>query len=808
MGTLIRDLRYAVRALVRNRGFTLAALLTLALGIGANTAIFTVVNTVLLQPLPYGEPDRLTLLWMVNTRENIDRDITSYPAFSDWRSQSRSFDGVAAYSQRNIQLTAGEGEPEQMRGAFVTQDFFDVLGVSAFAGRTLLPENNDPGEEAVVVLSYALWMRRFGGDRDLIGRSIPMDGREWSVVGVMPPGFQYPETVELWMPLAPVGPMANNMESRGALWLPVIGRLAPGVTLERAQSEMTGIAARLAEEYPAQNGQGIFLEPLHESVVGQVRPALLVLLGAVAFVLMIACANVANLLLARGAVRRREISVRLSVGASGGQLARQLLTESMVLACMGGLAGFALAIFGVNALAAASPPGIPRLDDLSVSAPVIGFTFLVSLVTGLLFGLAPAVQAARAPLSTVLRDTERGDGAHMGRIRPLLVVAEIALALVLLVGAGLMIRTAMALQSVDPGFNPDNVLTVRVTVPASRYADPPMVMDVHDRILASLDALPGVTSTAAVTNLFLSRLPNMAPITMEGTPPRGPDDPIVSVVNDVATADYFETMGMRLVAGRTFAETDNPESPPVVLVNEAFVRQFIPDGNAPDKRFTYGDGTGENVQWYTIAGVIADTRRSGPTEPVRPEAYFAQSQFPARGLMLMIRTAGAPLDLLPSVRSAIRQVDAQLPLAEVATVEQLMQRALSARRFTMQVLMLFAAVAATLAAIGIYGVMAYLVNHRTREMGVRLAVGAEPADVVRLVLGSAARQIVPGLLIGLAGSLLLTRLLRTQLFGVSPTDPITYAAVALALGGVALLASWLPARRAARVDPMFALRSD
>jgi predicted permease len=808
MNSLIRDLRYAIRALRRNRGFTLAALLTLALGIGANTAIFTVVNTVLLQPLPYGEPDRLTILWMANSLENIDRDVTSYPAFSDWRSASRSFAAMSAFTRRNVQLTAGEGDPEQLRVALVTEDFFDVMGVSAMAGRVLQPENNQPGNESVVVLSYGLWMRRFGGERSLIGQTIPVDGTEVTVVGVMPPGFQYPEAVDLWMPLAPVGGMANNMQSRGSLWLSVLGRLAPGIPVDRAQTEMSDIAARIAEEYPANRGQGILLEPLHESVVGQVRPALMVLLGAVAFVLMIACANVANLLLARGAARRREVSVRLAVGASGGQLARQLLTESVVLASAGGIAGFALATFGIRALAAASPPGIPRLENLGVDAPVIAFSLFVTLATGILFGLAPAVQAARAPLSSVLRDAERGDGAHMGRIRPLLVVAEIALALVLLVGAGLMIRTAIALQTVDPGFDPENVLTARLTLPVSRYPESAQVMDVHSRILEAIETAPGVTSAAAVSNLFLSRLPNMAAITMEGAPPRGPDDPIVSVVNDVATADFFETMGIPLVAGRQFTATDQPTSVPVVIVNEAFGRQFVPEGEAVGRRFAFGDGTGDNLQWFTIAAVSRDTRRAGPTEPVRPEAFFAQSQFPARALTLLVRTAGDPLALLASVRGAVNRVDAQLPLAEVATVEQQMQRALSTRRFTMQVLMLFAVVAATLATIGIYGVMAYLVSHRTREMGVRLAVGAEPGHVVRLVLGSAARQIVPGLGLGLAGAFFLTRMLRSQLFGVSATDPLTYAGVALALGGVALLASWLPARRAARVDPMEALRNE
>ncbi len=806
---VVRELRLSVRGLLRSGAFAAAALVTLALGIGANTAIFTVVHTVLLQPLPFGEPDRIVVVWMDNRRENIDRDVTSYPMFERWRESNRSFTHMAGYAERTAHLTAGEGDPEQLRSALVSGDFFEVMGVPAWLGRTLGAEDMVPGQHEVVVLSHGLWQRRFGADRSIVGQGMVLGGSTVTVVGVMPPGFAYPEkATELWMPLAPVGGMERQMQALGSLWLSVIGRLGSGVALASAQSEMTGIAQRLEEEDAAFRGVGVRLESLHETIVGNVRPALLVLLGAVAFVLLIACANVANLLLARGAARRREVSVRLAVGASRRRLAFQLLTESMVLAVAGGLAGLALAWVGVRALVAASPPGIPRIEDLGVGLTVVAFAAGASLLTGALFGLAPMLQAVRAPIASVMREGERGHGVHLGRVRPVLVMAEIALALVLLVGAGLMIRSALALQSVDVGFDPRGVLTARVTLPAARYAESDQVVAFTERLIESVGALPGVERAAAVSTLFLDRLPNMGQITMQGDPPRQEGDPIVAVAYDAATDGYFETMRMRRVAGRTFGPTDVLESGTVAIVNESFVRQFVPAADAVGRRFAFGDGTAEDAEWIEIVGVVADAKRLGTAEPVRPEAYFPHRQLRARGMTLLVRAAGDPLALAGPVRAAVRALDAELPLATVSTVEQQMEQALSARRFVTRVLLLFAAVAAVLAAVGIYGVMAYLVSQRTREMGIRMAIGAHPGDVVRLVLRNATWQIVPGLLLGAAGALALTRLLRNQLFGVSATDPATFVGVTLLLGLVALLASWLPARRAAAVDPVVALRTD
>ncbi|MCI0433912.1 MAG: ABC transporter permease [Gemmatimonadetes bacterium] len=808
LGNVVREVRYASRALLRNGAFAIAALVTLALGIGANTAIFTVVHTVLLRPLPFGEPDRLVVIWMDNRRESIDRDVTSFPMFSLWREGSRGFEHMAAIARRNLNLTSGEGEPEELRAALVTGDYFEVLDVPVWAGRALTGDDTRPGNHEVVVLSYGLWQRRFGGDREMVGERVMLNGSPHMVVGITPAGFRHPGEADLWLPLAPVGPLERQMQSRGNLWLSVIGRLTPGTPLPQAQAEMTSIAQRLEQDDPAFGGYGVRLESLHESVVGDVRPALLILLGAVAFVLLIACANVANLLLARGAARRREVSVRLAIGAGRAQLARQLLIESMVLALAGGVAGFALAWASVVMLSAANPPAIPRIEDLRIGGMVMAFAAAVSLITGVLFGLAPALQAIRSPLASALRESERGHGAQIGRVRPVLVIAEIALALMLLVGAGLMIRSAIALQSVEPGFDPQGVLTARVSLPQARYAESGQIVAFHERLIESVQSLPGVESAAGVSTLFLDRLPNMAGITMQGTPPRQPGDPVVSVAYDAATDDLFETMRFRLVTGRPFAPTDVLESQSVAVVNEAFVRQFVPDGQAVGRRFAFGDGTEENPDWVEIIGVLADAKRSGAAEPVRPEAFFPHRQFRARTLTLLVRAASDPLALVPPVREALRQIDAELPLADVGTVEQEMARSLSARSFITRVLLIFALVAAVLAAVGIYGVMAYLVSQRTREMGIRMAVGAHPGDVIGLVLRNASVQIVPGLIIGAAGALLLTRLLQNQLFGVTATDPSTFIAVTLLLGLVAILASWLPARRAAAVDPVVALRTE
>jgi putative ABC transport system permease protein len=807
MESFVRDLQYGFRTLARSRGFAFAALLTLALGIGANTAIFSVVNGVVLRPLPYGEPDRIAILWLNNTPEGIEEDITSFPTFSDWRERSTSFSHMAAIAGTNRNLT-GSGDPEQVRAALVTADFFGVMASDAAVGRTLLPEENEPGREQVAVLSHGLFTRRFGGDASVVGSTIQLNGTPHTVVGVMPRGFAFPDDVELWLPLAPVAGLAQTMESRGSLWLQVLGRLGDDASIVGAQTEMTRISEALAEEYPQQQGYGVKVEPLHEDVVGDVRPALFVLFGAVAFVLLIACSNVANLLLARGAARQREVAVRLALGADRGRVVRQLLTESLVLSLAGGVIGLLLAWWAVGLLVAGAPADLPRVDAIGFDGRVVGFGVLASLITGLVFGAAPALQASRTELTTTLREGGRGatGAALLDRLRPVLVAAEVALALILLAGAGLLVRSFAALQGVDAGFETEDRLTFRVTLPGGeRYAGEGAVERFFASLEDRLESTPGAESVAAVSNLFLSRLPNMAPITIEGQPPRGPDDARISVTMDAALGDLPSTLGIDVVRGRWFEPSDDDRVAPVAVVNETFVATFLAGEEAVGRRFVFGD-PGENNEWITIVGIVQDTKRSGLAEPVRPEALFHHPQFTTNTLQFVVTARGDALALGPAVRAAVNDLDPEQPIAQLSTIDATIGEAVATRRFVMQLLALFSAVAVVLAAIGIYGVMAYLVSQRTRELGVRMAIGARPRNVLALVMRDAALYVAPGLLIGTIGALALSRFLRTQLYGVSATDPLTLIGVAVLFTLVALVASGVPAYRAARVDPMEALR--
>ncbi|MGH7444883.1 MAG: ABC transporter permease [Longimicrobiales bacterium] len=808
METLLRDVRFAFRTLLRNRGFALAALVTLALGIGASTAVFSVVNAVLIRPLPYADPDEVMIVWLRNVPESIEEDVTSFPNFSDWQARNTSFEHLAAASATNVNLTTG-GEPEQLRAARVSAGFFDVAGVGAVLGRTLFESESEPGAEGVVVLSHGVWARRFGGDPQIIDRTVSLNGSPYTIVGVMPPAFDLPHDVDLWIPLAPVGSLEPLMQARGALWLQVFGRLRDGVPVERAQMDMNAVAGSLAEQYPQQAGWGVNLEPLREELVGDVRPGLLVLLGAVGFVLLIACANVANLLLARGAVRGREISVRLAIGAERSRVVRQLLTESVLLGLAGGALGLVCALWTTRLVATHAPTGLEWLTSASVDPTVVAFAVLISLATGILFGVAPALQASGAQLSDALREGGRGGtGAVLDRLGPVLVATQVGLALVLLVGAGLLMRSFVALQDVPLGFESESRLTFRISLPAARYPDGADAQRFFNAALDDIRALPGVESAAAVSNLLLPRLPGMAAITVAGQAPAGPDDPRISVVNDAVLGNFFETMNIELVRGRRFNATDGEEAPSAVIVNETFVRTFLSDGRDPiGRRFVFGQ-PGDDATWNTIVGVVRDTKRSGAAQDIRPEAFFVHAQNPRGSMQFVIATNGDPLALVAAVRNVIGNLDRDLPVAQLETVTGLLGEEVAMRRFIMQLLALFSLLAATLAAIGIYGVMAYLVTQRTRELGIRMAVGAHRGAVLLLVLGDAARQIVPGLILGTAAALALSRLLRSQLFGVGPNDPATFVAVALLFTAVALLASALPAWRATQTDPMAAFRAD
>jgi len=808
MESFFRDIRLGVRSLMRTPSFTIAAVLTLALGVGANTAIFSAVHGVLLRPLPYPDGDRLAVVWTTSEQEGLERDVFSYPSFVDVREQASTLAGLAGYSNAAATFSEGE-EVERVAGATVTADFFDVLGVEPALGRTFGPAEVDAGVDDVIMLSHGLWTRQFGADGSIQGRRIQIGASTAEVVGVMPRGFAYPDRAEFWRPLVRTEGEAAFFDARNVFWLRTIGRVAPTTSFDQANAELVAVTRRLAEEYPAeQEGIGFWAEPLRDTIVGDVRPALLVLLGAVGFVLLIACANVANLLLARGAARHKELAVRAALGASGGRLARQVLTESLALSLIGGAAGVMLAIWGSAALIAASPPDLPMVEHVGINGAVVAFATIVALLTGLLFGLAPALQARAATLGSVLREGGRGGaGDRVGRVRPLLITLEVALALVLLVGAGLLVRSFATLQSVDAGFRTENVLSFRMTLPSARYPGGEELRGFRSELAARLEAMPNVESVSGISTLFLSPLPNMAPITMDGRPTE-PGAQQASVTIDVVDPGFMAAMDVPIVRGRDFGVEDGPNDVPAAIVNETFVRRYLPAEDPIGQRFVWGSAENPDAVWYTIVGVAADTRRSGLAEPPRAEGYQSTTQALYRTMEYVVTTRGDPLAVVPELRTVLRAMDPGLPIFDIRTVEQVLADDIATNRFVMLLLVGFAAVAVTLAAIGIYGVLTYLVGQRAREIGIRMALGAERRDVLVLVLRDSLKSVLPGVLLGIAGALILTRLLAAQLHGISATDPLTFAGVTVLLLTVALFASAVPARRAASVEPMVTLKED
>jgi putative ABC transport system permease protein len=804
---LTRDARQGFRSLRHSPGFAGAALLTIALGVGATTAIFSVVQGVLLRPLPFPEPDRLVSVWLNNTREGIEEDVTSYPNFRDWREQSRAFDHVVGVAT-GVQSLTGEGEPEEVPSAIVTEGFFEMLGVQPAIGRGFRPEELEAESGGqVVVLSYELWTRRMGADPGVIGRTILLGGAAFEVVGVMPPERRYPPEAELWVPLTFEG-RAELREARGVLWLPVVGRLAPGVSLPEAQSEMSALAAGLAEAFPNENeGTGIKLEPLQETLVGDMRIPLLILVGAVALVLLIGAANVANLLLARGAARGREMALRLALGAGRGRLARQVLTESSLLGLIGGALGAGLAVACVSLLVRLAPPELPRIDGVTVDVPALVFALLVALATSVLFGVAPALQVGRRQAADDLRaGGKSGSDRGLSRLRAVFVATQFALALVLLVGSGLLVRSFLNLQAVDPGFEPSGVLSFRIGLPASRYEDYDAVRAFHDGLLPELASIPGVEGAATVSNVFLSRLPNMGGVTIESRPELDPANNPVAY--DAASAGFVDVLGMRLVAGRDFGPTDERRSPPVAIVNELFVRTFLPNRDPLGERFLFGTPSGDDPPWITIVGVVEDAQRWGMGEPLRPYVFRPMPQFLDRRVDVLLRSTGDPVEYAAAAREIVGGHDPDLPVTNLRTLDQAISDSLARQRFLMLLLGGFAAAATVLAAVGIYGVMAYLVGRRTREIGIRVAMGASRGTVVGGVLSDAMVQVTGGLVAGLLGAWVLTRFLRSQLFGLEPSDPLTFLGVTVLLVAVAMMASWVPARRAAGVDPTVAFREE
>jgi len=808
MRTLWQDLRYGARMLLKNPGFTLIAVLTLALGIGANTAIFSVINGVLLSALPYPHPEQLAMVWCDNRRQGIPDDITSYPNFVDWRDRNKTFQGMAGVTSDRYNLT-GTGEPEEIRGATVSINFFQLIGVNPMLGRVFTAEEEQPGRDKVVVLSHSLWQRRFGGNPGILNKTISLSDETYLVVGIMPPGFQFPENTEIWGPLAPDEGMRSD-KARFGFFLPVVGRLKPGVTRAQAQADLDVVANQIEKQFPDMAGYGVNVVPVLENTVGPIRRALMILFVAVLFVLLIACSNVANLLLARATVRQREVAVRAALGAGRWRIVRQLLTESMLLAALGGALGVLLAWWGLRLLVDLSPANIPRLENIRLDGRVLWFTLALSLLTGLIFGLAPALQTSHLKLSEALKEGARtgagGAGRHAQRIRGIFIVAEVALTLALLVGAGLLVRSFWRLQHINPGFRTDHLLTLRVTLWGSKYRQGAQAVSFYDRLQERLAALPGVVSASATSDIMLRRLATSASFTIENRP-RDPGELALELPFDRAQPNYFQTMGVQLLRGRAFTAQDTRENPRVAIVNETFVKRYFPNDDPVGKRFTFGGG-GPNARWITIVGVVRDTKRQGVDQPVRIESWMPLAQMPSGSMDVVLRTTGDPLALSNAVREAVWSIDRDLPIPSIQTMEQILSERVAQRRLNMLLLGLFALVALVLAAVGIYGVMSYAVTQRTHEIGVRVALGAQTRDVLRLVVGQGMMLALAGVVIGLIATFILTRLMATLLFGVSATDPITFAAIAVLMLGVALAACYIPARRAAKVDPMIALRCE
>jgi putative ABC transport system permease protein len=805
MQSFWQDLRYGARMLLKNPGFTLIAVLTLALGIGANTAIFSVVNGVLWSALPYPQPEQLAMVWLDNRRQGIREDITSYPNFLDWREQNKTFQGMAGVRDRNVNLT-GVGEPEEIRAATVSANFFQLMGVNPVRGRGFTAEEEQPGKDKIVVLSHSLWQRRFGGDPGILNKNISLNGESHVVAGVAPPGFQFPEKTEIWAPLAPNEQMRA---ARSVFWLPVVGRLKPGVTRAHAQADMDLIGKQLENQYPDMNaGYGINVVPLTEQTVGSIRRSLLVLFGAVLFVLLIACANVANLLLARAATRQREVAVRAALGAGRWRIVRQLLTESLLLAGVGGALGVFLAWWGLQLLLDLSPANIPRLENILLDGRALGFTLGLSLLTGLIFGLAPALQTSQLKLSETLKEGGRGGAGspRAQRIRGVFIVAEVALTLALLVGAGLLIRSFWRLQQVDPGFETDRILTMRLTLPRSKYPEGAQVASFYERLQERLSALPGIEAASATSGILLPMVTNSSNFTIENKP-QDPREQQLELPFNAVMPNYFQTMGVQLLSGRAFTAQDARDKPRVAIVNETFVKHYFPNEDPVGRRFTFGDAT-DNPQWNTIVGVVRDSKRQGLDQPIRMESWLPHAQTQPRRMEVVLRAAGDPLALSQAVREAVWSLDRDLPIPKMETVERILSENVAQRRLNMLLLGLFALVALILATVGIYGVMSYAVTQRTNEIGIRMAMGAQTSDVIRLVLKQGMKLALAGVAIGLVATFALTRLMASLLFGVSATDPITFAAIAALLTGVALLACFIPARRATKVDPMVALRCE
>ena len=804
MDSLIKDIRYGVRSLMKRPALALIAIFTLAVGIGANSAIFSAVNALLINPLPFSEPDRILAIWETQPSRGVVRNEVSMANYLDWRSQNQTFEKLGLYRWWSPNLT-GLDTPERIQAFLVTGNFLDVLGVKPALGRGFADDEDQPGKESVAILTHGLWQRRFGGDPEIVNKTITLSGYTCTVIGVMPQGFNYPAGVEVLVPIEITPESARNRRSHSYY---VVGRLKPGVSVSQAQTDLATIASRLENEYAESNtGWGVVVYPIVEDAVRLYKTAVLALMAAVGFVLLIVCANVANLMLARAAGRQKEMALRAALGAGRWRLVRQLLTESLLLALVGGGLGVLIATWGVDLLRTLNPGKaaqfVPGWDRLGVDPAVLAFNLGLSLFTGVLLGLAPAWQLSKTDLNNALKEGGRQSSLGSHRLRGLLVISEVALSLMLLVSAGLLMRTFLVLLKTEPGFNPNNVMTMRLNLPGTKYKDEAQRSAFYQELLRRVQSLPGVESAAAVNYLPLGGSNSSDSFLVEGIPDPPPGQEFIGRYRN-CTPDYFRTMGIPIVKGRAFTDQDKAGSPPVIIVNESMAEKYWPGADPIGKRVRFNAPLSK-APWMQVVGVVKDVKHDLQT-PITTDYYLPHAQDSWSSMVLVARTKGDPLSVAGDMRQQVWSLDKDQPVYDVQTMEQVRAFSVSLYSFSAGSLGIFAAIALLLASIGIYGVMSYAVIQRTQEIGIRMALGARGADVLKLVIRNGMTLALIGIVAGLAGAFALTRLLQSLLFGVTPTDALTFGAVTFGLLLVALLACYIPARRATKVDPLVALR--
>lgn len=809
METLLRDIRYGIRFFLRNAAFSAVAVMVLALGIGATSAIFSVINSVLLKELPFKDPAHLVSIYGSQTQ--LTKAPVSAADYYDWKTRSQAFDGMSFFAAYGAQNLSGTDHAEQLRSVFVSADLFSTLGVQPMIGRNFLPDEDKPDHFRVVLLNHGLWQRRFGGDRNLVGKSIKLDGLDYTVVGIMGPGFQFPLVgadfpfpADLWVPL-PMTP--KRASDRNTNYLGIIGRLRPGVTIEKAQIEMGIIAKNMEQQYPATNtGDRILLVPYREDVIGKSRVTLFILFGTVVLVLLIACANIANLLLARAATRKKEMAIRTALGVSRGQLIRQLLTESMILSFIGGAVGLLIGTVGTRFLVMLSPENIPRLKETTLDFSVLFFTFAVSVLTGIIFGLAPALQLLKSDLNESLSEGDRGGSSGMShaKARSSLIVIEVAMALVLLISSGLMIKSFVELLLVKPGMNPTNLLTVELSLPSKKYPDTQTQNTFFKTVVERTKNLPGVETVGGTSILPLTGSSSTI-FSIEGQP-APPENLLPWAGLCFVTPNYFRTMDIPLIKGRDFTDRDDENSPDVVVINEMMAKKNWPNTDPIGQRIKIRYGTGTFTR--EIVGIVGNIRHLGLDQDAQPEMYMPIYQYPENFMFLVARTKSNPMSLSKAIQDEVAAIDKDQPVANIKTMQNIFSSSVAPRRFSMLLITIFACLALALSSAGIYSVISYSVAQRNHELGIRMALGASSKDVLKLILGQGFKLVVIGTIIGLIGAFVLTRLLQSMLFNVSTTDPVIFVAISFVLICFALLASYIPARRATKVDPMVALRHE